>query len=178
MKLHLGCGDRCIPGWTHIDIVDRPHIDICHRVDRLPMLLDGSVDVIYACHVLEHFLRSEILNVLTEWRRILKPGGLLRVSVPDFDALVRVYSRTQCLENILGPLFGRQDYTYNYHYMVFNRTMLSYCLTSAGFREPRLYDWRATEHADVDDYSQAYWPHMAKDDPDAILISLNMEATA
>jgi hypothetical protein len=46
-------------------------------------------------------------------------------------------------------------------------------LESAGFTDVRRYDWRETEHAHIDDYSQAYIPHMDKEN--GILISLNVE---
>ena len=58
-KLHLGCGAKYIPGFYHVDIVDAPHIDRCGHVDDLAFLADGVVELIYACHVLEHFGRYE-----------------------------------------------------------------------------------------------------------------------
>ena len=54
-KLHLGCGLKRIPGWFHVDALDYPHIDHVGRVEDLSFIGDGSVEVIYAAHVLEHF---------------------------------------------------------------------------------------------------------------------------
>jgi hypothetical protein len=76
---------------------------------------------------------------------------------------------------VIGPLFGRQDYLYNIHYNVFDRASLTESLLAAGFSKVEAYDWRKTEHADVDDFAQAYIPHMDKDN--GVLISLNVEAT-
>jgi len=87
MKLHLGCGRRFIPGFVHIDVVDHPHVDHVSSIDNLSFLQDGSVELIYNCHVLEHFKRREVARVLGEWYRVLAPGGRLRISVPDFAAL-------------------------------------------------------------------------------------------
>ena len=70
LKLHLGCGKRCIPGFVHIDLADYPHIDYKSDVSDLSMFEDNSADLIYACHVLEHFKRYEIERVLTEWHRV------------------------------------------------------------------------------------------------------------
>lgn len=174
MKLHLGCGPKEIPGWYHIDMVDYPHIDDRHAVDSLPMIQGGSVEVIYACHVLEHFYRREVPRVLEEWRRVLRPGGTLRLSVPDFCALASLYRDQLDLDYIHGPIMGRGDYGYNIHHSVWDEETLKRELQRAGFKESWLYDWRKTEHADMDDWSQSYYPHMDKNS--GRLLSLNMEA--
>lgn len=62
-----------------------------------------------------------------------------------------------------------------YHKTVWNFTLLSEFLESNGFSDVRRYDWRQTIHKDYDDHSQAYYPHMDKEN--GILISLNVEAT-
>jgi predicted SAM-dependent methyltransferase len=173
MKLHLGCGKRHIPGFLHIDAIDYPHVDHVSTIDNLSFIPPDSVDLIYNCHVLEHFKRRDVGRVLSEWRRVLKPGGMLRISVPDYARLCEVYQKYQKLDLVIGALFGRQDYLYNIHYNVFDFAALSHDLESVGFANVRRYDWRETEHAQVDDYSQAYIPHMDKEN--GILISLNVE---
>jgi predicted SAM-dependent methyltransferase len=173
MKLHLGCGKRFIPGFIHIDAIDYPHVDHVSTIDSLSFIGDSTVDVIYNCHVLEHFKRRDVGRVLGEWFRVLKPLGVLRISVPDFASLCDVYRRYGRLDLVIGALFGRQDYLYNIHYNVFDYDELSATLERAGFVDVRRYDWRKTEHADVDDYSQAYIPHMDKEN--GTLISLNVE---
>jgi len=174
MKLHLGCGKRHIPGYVHIDVVDYPHIDHVSSIDNLSFIQDDSVAVIYNCHVLEHFKRRDVRRVLKEWHRVLQPGGLLRVSVPDFAALAEIYRRHGKLDQVIGPIFGRQDYLYNIHYNVFDYASLKLDLEAVGFTGVRRYDWRDTEHAQVDDYAQAYIPHMDK--TAGVLISLNVES--
>jgi len=173
MKLHLGCGKREIPGFVHIDAVDYPHVDHVSTIDHLPFIQEESVELIYNCHVLEHFKRNDVERVLREWYRTLKPGGVLRVSVPDFAKLCDVYQKEKDMKLVIGALFGRQDYLYNIHYNVFDFDSLSALLQQAGFSDVKLYDWRETEHAGIDDFSQAYIPHMDKDN--GILISLNVE---
>lgn len=173
MKLHLGCGKRFIPGFVHIDAVDYPHVDHVSTIDNLSFIPDGSVDVIYNCHVLEHFKRRDVDRVLKEWSRCLKPGGTLRISVPDFAKMCEVYQRSNDLGLVIGALFGRQDYLYNIHYNVFDFVTLSDVLQRVGFVNVRHYDWRQTEHAEVDDYSQAYIPHMDKEH--GTPLSLNVE---
>jgi len=173
MKLHLGCGRRHIPGFVHIDAVDYPHVDHVATIDNLSFIQDSSVDLIYNCHVLEHFKRRDVERVLREWHRVLKPGGVLRISVPDFAKLCEVYQRYGKLDLVIGALFGRQDYLYNIHYNVFDFASLSDLLHRSGFTNVQYYDWRQTEHAGMDDFSQAYIPHMDKDK--GTLISLNVE---
>ena len=176
MKLHLGCGKRHIPGFIHIDAIDYPHVDHVATIDNLSFIPDDSIQLIYNCHVLEHFKRREVPKVLTEWKRVLMPGGVLRIAVPDFAALCEVYQRYgNKIDLIVGALFGRQDYLYNIHYNVFDYPTLSRLLEEAGFDQVQRYDWRKTEHADIDDYSQAYIPHMDKEN--GLLISLNVECT-
>jgi len=172
-QLHIGCGNRYIPGFIHIDIRKLPHVDYVASADKLDMFDDNSVDLIYTCHVLEHFGRQQIEHVLKEWHRVLKVGGILRLAVPDFEKLVEVYLKTKDLKLIIGPLVGRQDYPENTHYIVFDYSYLSEVLKRAGFKNIHRYEWRQTIHKDYDDYSQAYIPHMDKEH--GILISLNVE---
>ncbi|VWX57555.1 class I SAM-dependent methyltransferase [Sphingorhabdus sp. 109] len=178
VKLHLGCGPVYIPGFIHIDANPHSHVDHVCSVDQLDQIADDSVDLVYACHVLEHFGRNEYQAVLTEWYRVLKPRGILRLSVPDFAKTVKIYVERNLLVDgmmtIMGSLVGGQRDEFDYHKIVFDRKLLDQALGNAGFTSTRLWDWRDTEHAHIDDHSQAYLPHMDKEN--GILMSLNMEA--
>ncbi len=175
MKLHLGCGNKNLKGFTHVDLLDYDHIDYKTSIDDLYFAEDSSVDLIYACHVLEHTGRHEYKKTLQEWYRVLKPSGTLRLSVPDFGACANFYNKTGDLNSILGLLVGGQkDNQYDYHTMVFDRKLISDVLHDIGFNEVKEYDWRETEHSNIDDYSQAYLPHMDKEN--GLLMSLNIEA--
>ena len=180
LQLHLGCGKRYIPGFVHIDLDDQPHIDHRSRIDRLPMFGDETVELIYCCHAFEYFDRIQAPNVLREWRRVLRAGGILRLAVPDFAALAAVYRSSGALDDVLGPLYGRiavqdpEGPRVIYHRTVYDyRSLSDLCLT-AGFQSVRRYDWRETIHKNYDDFSQAYKPHMDKDH--GVLISLNIDA--
>lgn len=176
IKLHLGCGDRYIPGFVHIDIIDAEHIDHCCPVDHLDFA-DNSVGLIYASHVLEHFGRFEVDAVLKEWFRVLEPGGILRLSVPDFVAVVEMYESEGLqdgMSGLVGLICGGQRNPYDFHKIIFDEPFLTTLLRRAGFRECRRWDWRKTEHAHIDDFSQAYLPH--KDKEHGRHMSLNLEA--
>lgn len=86
MKLHLGCGRKRWPGFINIDL-QNSDLDCDIRV--LPFD-DGSADEIHAIHVCEHFMLTEIVAVLKEWRRVLKPDGILVVELPCWDK-VRIH---------------------------------------------------------------------------------------
>ena len=181
MKLHLGCWKRNLPGFVHVDLCDLPHIDHRHDVRSLPMFSDGVAELIYASHVFEYYDRDEAVEVLKEWRRVLAPGGTLRLAVPDLPALVKVYEKTGDLSKILGPMYGKMVVSMEgdqkkiiYHKTVYDFNSLRKLLEGCGFADVKLYDWRKTIHRDYDDHSQAYFPHMDKEH--GILTSLNVEA--
>lgn len=176
IKLHLGCGWRDFGSdWIHIDRGDYSHLQ--HKsITDLSQFDNESVDVIYASHVIEYFDRDEFKNVLCEWRRVLKIGATLRLAVPDFESMSRLYNDNKItLQDIIGPLYGKMlmgEQTI-YHKMVYDYSTLKDLLLECDMRNVRLYDWQKTEHCNFDDHSQAYIPHMDKQN--GTLISLNIE---
>lgn len=180
LNVHLGCWHRVIPNFVNVDLCDMPHIDYKHAIDTLPMFEDNTVNLIYCSHSFEYFDRQEVPSVLAEWRRILRKGGVLRLAVPDFAALSQLYQSTGDISYVLGPLYGRMVIkTTNgplalYHKTVYDYASLSALLEANGFANVRRYDWRETVHKDHDDHSQAYFPHMDKEN--GLLVSLNVEA--
>lgn len=173
MKLHLGCGSKILEGFINIDARPADNV-IADNVKTLSLFKSGSVDLIYACHVLEHICRHERNAVLERWWEVLIPGGTLRVAVPNFEKVVHLYQNGVPLGGLIGFLYGGQDYSFNFHHYCWDFQSLEADLQKAGFSNIVRYDWRKTEHANVDDYSQSYWPHMEKDT--GILMSLNIEA--
>lgn len=157
-----------------MDIADFPHIH--HKdITKLPFD-DNVVDLIYSSHVITYFDRQEIIPILQEWKRVLKPGGIMRIAVPNFLIMAKLYmdGRYQ-LKNFLGPLYGRMEVGGKciYEKTVYDCGDLMELLSSIGMRKLRRYNWQDTEHAQFDDHSQAYLPHMDKEN--GILISLNIE---
>jgi predicted SAM-dependent methyltransferase len=174
--IHLGCGKRYIPGWIHVDVDDYPHIAHRSAAYPLPMFADRHADLIYASHFFAYYDRFEAQQVLREWLRVLKPGGVLRLSTPDFEKVVEVYGKTQDLKLFYGFLYGRYETLAGpiYYRMTYDYRTLEEAMLSAGFRAVRRYDWRRTIHRDYDDYSQSYLPHMDKEH--GTMMSLNVEA--
>lgn len=179
LKIHVGCGKRDFgPAWYQIDGEDLGHIqdnDIYLRKFR-----NGSIEIIYASHFIEYFDLHEVTRLLKKWYDKLMDGGTIRIAVPDFEAMARLYisdPQTFPLKSFLGPLYGRMDLndTMVYHKYCFDFRTLKELLTEIGFKDIYRYDWRQTEHAHIDDQSQAYLPKLDKENGN--LISLNVEAT-
>ena len=182
-KIAVGCGTRFYgEDWYHLDITSHPNVDLIGYAHNIP-LPDESVDLVYASHVLEYYDWDEAENiVLPEWKRILKPGGKLRIAVPDFRSLATwyfhdYYPRTSFLEDIIGPLFGKMNGEEGviYHKSTYDYEVLCKILDSCGFKNISFWNWWEVEHSHIDDHSQAYIPHMDKEN--GTLISLNIQVS-
>ena len=126
-KLHLGCGLNVVEGWLNVDgswnarlakyprlrralalarvipreaarVEWRGDLRILDVRDPLPFAT-GSYDAIYASHLLEHLFLDDALRLLRECFRVLRPGGVLRLVVPDLKAIVREYNGEQPFYN-------------------------------------------------------------------------------
>ena len=175
LKLHIGCGYTRIEGFVNIDCRYLPSVDDIQNAELMRSYKPNSVDLIYSSHVLEHFGRWKYKHIIQRWFEILKPNGIIRLAVPDFSKICDHYNANKDLSSLIGLLYGGQDYTENQHYMTFDFDSLKKVLVDTGFKNVGIWDWRTTEHATVDDYSQSYLPHMDKDN--GMLMSLNIEAT-
>ncbi len=171
--VHLGCGAIDHPSFINVDLLPFRHIHYIHPIDRLGMFADGSVDLVYACHCLEHFPYAQLGEVLGEWRRVLRPGGVLRLSVPDFDVLLQIYQdNDRDPETIVRALMGGQDYAYNFHYNIFTRRQLSAALQAAGFAEVHGWTPGTSKLTSINDWSGRALSVGGRD----YAVSLNLEA--
>tara|TARA_B100000242_G_C42879462_1_gene408045 strand:- start:29 stop:673 length:645 start_codon:yes stop_codon:yes gene_type:complete len=164
--LHIGCGDNVLPK-PFINIDSRKKKGVLNLKAYPLKFKDNSFDLVYASHILEHFNKVKVLKVLKEWVRVLKPGGILRISVPSFDNLSLIYKIDKNIDNISGPLMGGQTYKDNFHYEIFNQKKLIKLLTNAGLEAIHPWDFRRTIHSKYWDFSQAT--------TNEIPISLNLE---
>lgn len=156
LKVHVGAGEINLQGWINVDA--RPFGHIHSRTTSLALdeFTDGAIAAIYMCHVLEHLSFDESLALLKAFQRKLCSGGVLLLSVPDFDALVRIYGASNNdLETIKHALMGGQGYEYNFHKSVYNRAALEKLLGDAGFRDISL--WRTEDEfgQQIGDWSSA-----------------------
>lgn len=133
----------------------------------------NSVDEIYACHCLEHVSRHHIKSTLNEWYKILKPGGVMRLSVPDLEQAIKLYNQgTPLFPTLYGQFWGGQKDDTDYHTCGFDFKTLKSFIEECGFEELTRYDWKTFLPEGFDDYSRSYIPHMDFDN--GTLISMNV----
>ena len=89
--LNLGCGGHFHPNWVNVDIAPQDPQVMEHDLQaRLPFE-DASFAAVYHSHVLEHIPKRQAAAFLNECHRVLAPGGVLRVVVPDLEMIARLY---------------------------------------------------------------------------------------
>ncbi len=135
--LHIG-GEEPHPRWKILNVQPGPGVDYVGDCCDLSAFGDGSVDDIYASHVLEHLGYVEKLpRALAEFHRVLKKGGRARISVPDFDVLCRLFidARQRLHDRILimRMAFGGQTDPHDFHYVGLSADILGELLGTAGF---------------------------------------------
>ena len=104
MKLNLGCGDKILPGYVNVDVAPARagrHPDVICDLRSLKPFEDASVDEVLAVHVVEHFWRWEVVGVLQEWTRVLKPGALMVLECPNLQSACEQFLRDP--ETFSGP---------------------------------------------------------------------------
>lgn len=173
INLHLGCGTKDKEGFINVDGFPYPHVHYVQPLDKLSNFANGSINLIYACHCLEHFRYLQTESVLREWYRVLENGGILRLSVPDFDKLVSIYQTHKNDPDIILPqLMGGQDNKYNYHLTAFNIVNLTSYLKRVGFACIQEWQPGSDDLTTFDDFST----YRKEVEGKLYEISLNLEA--
>jgi SAM-dependent methyltransferase len=111
--LNLGCGRSFHVSWTNLDFAPASSEVIKADLRQGIPLHDASFEVVYHSHVLEHFAKSAAPSFLRECFRVLRPGGIIRVAVPDLEQIA-----TQYLNALAGALNGDELTARNYEWMV------------------------------------------------------------
>lgn len=169
LKLNIGCGRDIKESYLNVDIrkVDISNeADDGRDMSRIFMRLDlekipypfesESIDEILANDIIEHFSYRYIEYIVREWHRILKNGGILRIKTPDFENIIDILkidgvSFMGGTASLLGDekktwmsishwIFGGQDYSQNFHKLIFTKIELKKFLEYIGFRVGSIID--------------------------------------
>jgi predicted SAM-dependent methyltransferase len=169
VKLYLGSRQYKPDGFLTVDIDDRHDPDIVADVTDLSVLGSNTVEEICASHILEHLPWPLAYKALAEWTRVLRPGGRLRVAVPDLAAMATMIAEGKNVWAATSLIYGvgRLENQLEAHQYGYTRGMLTSILRSLGFRN---FDW--WKH-DMPDASNG-WMH--DDDNGRMAISLNLAA--
>jgi len=106
IRLNLGCGDKILPGYINVDVVseragNKP--DFVTDIRSLEGIPDSFADEVLAVHVVEHFWRWEVLDILKEWCRVLKPGGKMILECPNLRSACEEFLKNDDAAALPGP---------------------------------------------------------------------------
>jgi predicted SAM-dependent methyltransferase len=135
--LDVGCGPNLHPQFINLDYNWRPGIDICCDVTRGIPLPSQSLRGIFTEHMLEHVPREAARKVLAEFRRLLRPGGAVRIVVPDGEIYLRRYVSGEAMPypadtpiTSVNNVFNGHGHRYIYDFMTLRAE-----LEAAGFTD-------------------------------------------
>lgn len=90
-KINLGCGPHTIEGWDNLDLESHPGVIVTDlSLGQLPYA-DNSVDYAFSEHFIEHLTKEQFIPLLKDVHRVLKPGGVFRISTPDLRVIASDY---------------------------------------------------------------------------------------
>jgi predicted SAM-dependent methyltransferase len=93
-RLHWGCGDAAVPGWINSDRRPAAGVDLVRDIVRDGLSLDADgLDYAVSVHALQEVPLADIVPVLQELHRVLKPRGVLRLVLPDLEKGIQAYLR-------------------------------------------------------------------------------------
>lgn len=170
--VNVGCGFDTSNEFINVDVLPLPHIHHVHDITDLSMFPSDSVDLLYASHVVEHIPVERLMATLKEWRRALKPGGTIRISVPDFDNMTDYYIDSgRDVDLVRDNVLGKEP-PYDNHYTLWNERKMQAVLAEAGFTNHRRWTADSVEHHNFSDRSSRTLRIAGEEK----LLSLNIEA--
>ncbi|MFA5179810.1 MAG: methyltransferase domain-containing protein [Syntrophales bacterium] len=141
--LHLGAGSSKLPGLLNCDLFN-PEADLKVDATNLGMFDDESIDLIESHHMIEHLSFSETERALSEWRRVLRPRGLLVITCPDilriclqwfkYSSIYPLFPCPEKIDYMVKTLVGSQEREGEFHKNAFDIRRMSRLLSKYGFK--------------------------------------------
>jgi predicted SAM-dependent methyltransferase len=154
-KLHLGCGSKVVPGWLNADKF-KSNADIYLNLNARFPFKENTFNSIYSEHTLEHIPTDHVPHVLSECYRVLKTGGVLRLTIPDlgiyaskymegdrtfFEPIIQKYAgkmqknrkKYWLVRTPGGAFMSRVVYRFYHHHWMYDFETLKSCLEEVGF---------------------------------------------
>lgn len=171
-KLNLGCGRNIMPGWINADLTARnPEVFTMDATRPFPFP-DNSFDYVFSEHMFEHLDLCGQQNMMRECHRVLRPGGILRLAMPNFDFLIDLvnnpdseinrryldWSYRMFILNKVGYEVDRKDYPVfvvnNFmhdwgHKFIHSTNSLKYMALSSGFCKGERFPIGASSHLEL-----------------------------
>jgi predicted SAM-dependent methyltransferase len=176
--LNAGVGPNLVPGFINLDYNWHPGIHLCWDLTKPLPIADRALKGVFTEHCLEHFSLEQGRSILSEFHRILRPGGIVRVIVPDVELYIRSYTQALAGEPVDFPYAESYPVSSPIHYV--NRVMRLHghlygydFLAMKGLLEQ-------TGFSDVkrESYGQGRDPHLLIDQQGRQVESLYVEAVA
>lgn len=136
IRLNLGCGRYKLSGFTNVDQFENVNPDLVCDALELPYAC-GTVDEIYCGHMLEHLTREQGFEALLYWKTLLKPGGKITITVPDFDVFASDYLKDPTPAKMveLNEVFIYSYCQESHHKYCYSGDLLKVTMDLAGFKE-------------------------------------------
>jgi predicted SAM-dependent methyltransferase len=140
MKLDICTRATRKKGFLNVDAIPGPNVDFVSDIRRKLPFENGTVDEIVSCATLEHLLLVQTMRLLREFYRIMKPGSILTIAVPDLNKICNAYvGRTVELplvhQYIYGQISESSIIEYDSHKSAYDFELLSMLLTTVGFKD-------------------------------------------
>lgn len=173
LKIHLGSGEINLQGWVNIDARKFNHTHLVSQDFSLKEFKNNSVEQIYLCHVLEHFSFKDSPKLLEVIKNKLKLSGIVRISVPNFKQIVKIYNASKDLNIIKNALMGGQSYNNDFHRSVYDFKEIYDLLRELGFKKIMKWNPKFFFKTSVGDWSEYKYVVRGRSYP----ISINIQAT-
>lgn len=148
MKLYVGSRNYKPDGYVTVDIDPANAPDIVADITDMAVVADASCDEVVAGHVLEHIEWPDSFAAIAEFARVLKPGGVVKIAVPDMASLLRMLLSGESAFHVMGLVYGLggRVNTFERHRYGFTPGMLADILETLGFGE---FNWWNSSLADA-----------------------------